>query len=68
MLGPRVSREALIAEMLGDLDTLVTRIETLPSTSAGAQDRAAGAVASLNGAGDKYRLAVTDSPKKQRLN
>lgn len=56
---PRTTREALIAEILGDLDTLLTRIETLPVLIADAEEKVAGTVRVLEEAGDKYRLAVT---------
>jgi hypothetical protein len=46
----------LIAELLGDIDGLLTRIEALPATVEG---KLASAIAALNDAGDKYRLAVT---------
>lgn len=59
MTGPRTSREALIAEMLGEVDVLLARVEALPAAVASAEDRIAGAVAALTDAGDKYRLAVT---------
>lgn len=59
MSGPRTMREALIAELLGDLDGLLARVENLPALVAGAEDKLAGTVAALEGAGDKYRLAVT---------
>jgi hypothetical protein len=56
---PRTTREALIAEILGDLDTLLTRIETLPVLIADAEEKVSGTVRVLEEAGDKYRLAVT---------
>ena len=59
MNGPRTAREALIAEVLGDLDGLLTRVEALPAMVAGAEGRLSGTVAALDEAGDKYRLAVT---------
>lgn len=59
MTGPRTTREALIAEMLGELDTLLARVEALPKEIATAESQVASSVASLNEAGDKYRMAVT---------
>jgi len=59
MNGPRTAREALIAEVLGDLDGLLTRVEALPAMVAGAEGKLSGTVAALDEAGDKYRLAVT---------
>lgn len=57
--GPRTTREALIAEMLGDLDGLLSRIEALPGQVAAAEEQMAATVAILDGAGDKFRLAAT---------
>lgn len=59
MNAPRTAREALIAEMLGDLDALLARIESLPALVAGAEERLSGTAAALDTAGDKYRMAVT---------
>lgn len=58
-MNARTAREALIAEMLGDIDGLMARIEAMPAIVAGAEEKIAGTVAALNDAGDKYRLAVT---------
>ena len=59
MNAPRTTREALIAEMLGDLDTLLARVEALPVAVGAAEERLGATVAALHDAGDKYRLAVT---------
>ena len=59
MNAPRTAREALIAEMLGDLDRISDRVEALPALVASAEDRLALTVGALNEAGDKYRMAVT---------
>lgn len=59
MNGPRTTREALIAEMLGELDTLLARVEALPKEISAAETQVANTVATLNEAGDKYRMAVT---------
>ena len=59
MNAPRTAREALIAEMLGDLDTLLARVEALPAAVGAAEERLGATVAALHDAGDKYRLAVT---------
>ena len=56
---PRTSREALIAEMLGDLDKLLDRVEALPPLVTGAEDRLAGVLAELEKGSDQYRLAIT---------
>lgn len=59
MSGSRTTREALIAELLGDLDGLIARVEALPAVVAGAEGKLSGTVAALDDAGDKFRLAVT---------
>lgn len=59
MNAPRTAREALIAEMLGDLDTLLTRIDALPVLVTAAEEKLSGTVTALDDAGDKYRMAVT---------
>ena len=56
---PRTSREALIAQMLEELDGLLGRAEQLPESIAQAEARVAVSVRILNEAGDRYRLAVT---------
>ena len=59
MNAPRTAREALIAEMLGDLDSILARVEALPAAVAAAEKNLTGTVTALNEAGDKYRMAVT---------
>ena len=59
MNSPRTAREALIAEMLGDLDTLIARVEALPALVATAEERLTSTVTALDNAGDKYRMAIT---------
>lgn len=58
MGAPRTTREALIAQMLGELDELLTRAERLPRSIAEAEARVAITAQVLNDAGDKYRVAV----------
>jgi len=53
------TREALIAEVLGELDDLLTRVERLPDTMTEAETRLVRSVHILEDAGDKYRLAIT---------
>ena len=59
MNSPRTTREALIAEMLGDLDLLLARVEALPALVASAEERLTSTVTALDNAGDKYRMAIT---------
>jgi len=53
------TREAMIAEMLGDMDAILARFETLPGMVANAEEKITNTVAALDDAGDKYRMAVT---------
>lgn len=59
MSEPRTTREALIAQMLGELDGLLARAEQLPKAIAEAETRLAMTSRVLSDAGDKYRMAVT---------
>ena len=59
MNSPRTAREALIAEMLGDLDLLLARVEALPALVDTAEERLTSTVTALDNAGDKYRMAIT---------
>lgn len=59
MNSPRTAREALIAEMLGDLDTLLARVEALPLLVSTAEEKFSATVTALGDAGDKYRMAIT---------
>lgn len=58
MNAPRTVREALMAEILGDLDTILVRIETFPGLIATAEEKLTSTVAALDEAGEKYRIAV----------
>lgn len=53
------AKEALIAEMLGDMDTILARIEAIPALVDEAEAKIKGTAAALDDAGDKYRLALT---------
>lgn len=59
MTGPRTTREALIAELLGDVDGLLARVEALPALVASTEEKITDTAKALEEAGDKYRLAVT---------
>jgi hypothetical protein len=59
MSAPRTTREALIAQMLGELDGLLTRAERLPEAITEAESRLAATSRVLSDAGDRYRIAVT---------
>jgi hypothetical protein len=57
-MAPRTTREALIAEMLGDIDTLLTRCEAFTTKVDVLQAQMASNTATLDAAGERYRLAV----------
>lgn len=55
MSGPQTMREALIAELIGDLDTLLTRTEALKTSLSGAADDVA---KKLSATGDGIVLRI----------
>jgi hypothetical protein len=59
MADPRSVREALVAELLGDVDVILTRFEALVPAVADAEKRVLDSVAVLEGAGDRYKMVVT---------
>lgn len=59
MASPNTAREALIAEMLGDLDAIIERAERLPAIVEAAEGKLSATATALENAGDRYRLAVT---------
>lgn len=63
---PRTSREALIAEVLGDLDALLSRVEKLPLAVQESEYRVGATIAALGEAGDRYRLAITAFTEQSR--
>lgn len=56
---PRTTREAIAALMLGEVDTLLARVEALPGTIINTEARLAATVAALDAAGEKYRSVIT---------
>lgn len=56
---PRTSREALMAEVLGELDTLLDRVEALHAPVADASTAISATAKALDAAGERYRTAVT---------
>jgi hypothetical protein len=58
-MGARTARDAIAAEILGDIDTLLARVEALPATVDDAARRITATATALDAAGDKYRMAVT---------
>lgn len=67
MAEPRTTREALIVEILGELDELLTRTEALPESIAQADTRLRQTVGILEDAGDRYRSAVTAFTEEAKL-
>ena len=55
----RTSKEALVAQLLGELDALLYRVEALPKQFNNAQGELVQTVAALVAAGEKYRTVVT---------
>jgi hypothetical protein len=66
MADPRSAREALVAELLSELDTLLLRAEHLPKTIAEAETHLTSTIEALNEAGDRYRMAVTAFTEQAR--
>jgi hypothetical protein len=56
---PSTAREALIKELLGDMDVLLKRAEALPDQILDSESKIKSTVALIDSAGDRYRLAVT---------
>lgn len=56
---PRSVREALVAELLGDIDELLTRSEAIPVALADAEKGLRESVVALDAAGDRYKMVVT---------
>lgn len=68
MGAPRTAREALAVEMLGEIDTLLARCEALPATVAALEAQLATSTATLDAAGERYRMTIvafTEQAKDQ---
>jgi hypothetical protein len=66
--GPRTTREALIAELLGDIDTLLARCDAFTAKVDALQVQMASNTATLDAAGERYRQAIitfTEQAKQQ---
>ena len=59
MNAPRTIREEMVSVILGELDTLLARVEALPAMIDCAEKQIADTLAALDGSGDKYRMAIT---------
>ena len=55
----RTIKEALVAQLLGELDALTNRVEALPKQINNAQEELAHTVTALVAAGEKYRMVLT---------
>lgn len=66
MAEPRTSREAMIAEMLGDLDGLLARAEQLPQAISDSESKLARTMTALDDAGKRFREAMTASSEQTR--
>lgn len=53
------AREALFAELFGDMDKLLSRAEALPELVADSETNLKNTVIALEAASDKYRMAIT---------
>lgn len=56
--GPRTTREALVAELLGEIDGLLARVEALPAKVDTLAAVLASNTATLDAAGERYRIAA----------
>lgn len=67
-MAPRTAREALILEMMGDIDGVLARVEALPARIAAVEERLAASTSVLDAAGERYRMtlvAFTEQAKTQ---
>lgn len=67
-MAPRTAREAIILEMLGDIDGVLARVEALPARIAAVEERMATTTAVLDAAGERYRMTIvafTEQAKSQ---
>ena len=64
---PRTAKEALIAEMIGDMDNIISRLESIPSLLESSEDKLINTVEVLDEAGHRYKktiIAFTEQAKK----
>jgi hypothetical protein len=67
MAEPRTTREALVAEILGELDSLLARVERLPKAITEAENRLLDTARILDNAGNTYRVVVTAFTEEAKL-
>lgn len=58
-MAPRTVKEALVAEMLGEIDALLTRCETCTAAVSALQAQMASSTATLDAAGERYRVTIS---------
>jgi exonuclease VII large subunit len=58
-MAPRTVKEALVAEMLGEIDALLTRCETCSAAVSALQAQMASSTATLDAAGERYRITIS---------
>jgi hypothetical protein len=58
-MAPRTTREALIAEMLGDIDALLSRCEAFSTNVDALQEQMTTTSATLDAAGERYRQVIS---------
>ena len=64
---PRTTKEALFAEMLGDMDRMLARIERLPELVDGCEQRLRDIATILESAGKQYGQAVATFTEQARV-
>ena len=64
--GPRSTREALLAELFGDVDQLLNRCEAIPVQVAQAAERITASTQALDGAGEAYRARINEIAERMR--
>lgn len=64
--GPRSTREALMAELFGDVDKLLNRCEAIPAQVAQAAERITASTQALDGAGEQYRARINEIAERMR--
>lgn len=64
---PRTAKEALIAELLGDVEVLLNRADSVGNTINNATVALAATAAALDDGGDKYRLAITAFTEQAKI-
>lgn len=64
---PKTSREALFAELFGDVDKLLLRVEALPNTISESESKIKATIEILETSSDKYRTAITEFTNQAKI-